>query len=154
MRWIFPCALLAGLVPAVAAPQAAHDSAHRAMQERGAHVMGVDQYTSVHHFLDYPDGGVIRLERMKDDSAGAQAIRTHLRMITRRFAEGDFRDPMAVHDEEVPGTAVMAARRRQISYAFRELPRGGEVRITTTDERALAAVHEFLAYQRREHHTE
>jgi hypothetical protein len=45
----------------------------------------------------------------------------------------------------------MAARRRAIRYEFRELPRGGEVRITTSDPAALRAVHEFLAFQRSDH---
>jgi hypothetical protein len=48
----------------------------------------------------------------------------------------------------------MRARRRAIRYAFRALPRGGEVRITTGDARALRAVHEFLAFQRVDHRTE
>jgi len=31
------------------------------MQSRGAHVMGVDQYTSAHVFEDLPDGGRVVL---------------------------------------------------------------------------------------------
>jgi hypothetical protein len=45
----------------------------------------------------------------------------------------------------------MAARREAIAYAYRDLPRGGEVRITTRDGAALAAVHAFVAFQRRDH---
>jgi TusA-related sulfurtransferase len=48
----------------------------------------------------------------------------------------------------------MGERPRHIRYEFRERPRGGEVRIVTTDPAAVRAVHEFLAFQRREHRTE
>src|SRR5271170_8527699 len=53
----------------------ARDSAYHAMQARGAQAMGVDQYTSTHHFTDLPDGGRIELERNADDSAGVAMIR-------------------------------------------------------------------------------
>jgi len=114
--------------------------------------MGVDQYTSIHQFDDMPDGGRIELQRQVDDSLGIEQIRSHLRHIADAFAAGDFRIPAFVHDREaVPGTATMAAKRDVIRYEFRELPRGGEVRITTDDPEALQAVHEFLAFQRADH---
>jgi hypothetical protein len=91
------------------------DSVFAAVQERGAEVMGVDQYTSAHVFEPLPDGGRIVLQR------------------------------------EVPGTAVMADRRAAIRYEADTLPRGGQVRIWTTDPVALGAVHEFLAFQRMDH---
>lgn len=52
----------------------------------------------------------------------------------------------------VPGTDVMAARRSLIRYVADTLPRGGEVRIITSDSLAISAVHEFLAFQRSDHH--
>lgn len=131
---------------------AASDSAFAAMQARGRAVMGVDQSTSVHTFDDLPDGGRIVLQRQVDDTAGVRAVREHLRTEAAHFAAGDFADPMAVHARIVPGSDVMTARRRFIRYTFREVPRGGELRIATTDSAALGAVHEFLAYQRGAHH--
>lgn len=129
------------------------DSAFAAVQARGAdrRAMGVDQYTSVHRFDALPDGGRIELQREVDDSAGVARIRTHLRAIAAAFAEGDFRTPAFVHMREVPGTAVMAARRAVITYSVGDLPRGGEVRIVTRDPEALAAVHAFIAFQRQDH---
>ncbi len=129
-----------------------HDSAFAAMQQRGTRAMGVDQYTSTHRFDELPDGGVIRLVRDVDDSAGVAHIRSHLRDVARSFAAGDFSTPEFVHMQTVPGTKVMAARRTAISYTTRDVPRGGEVRITTHDAEALAAVHQFLSFQRTEHH--
>jgi len=57
-----------------------------------------------------------------------------------------------VHMREVPGAKVMAARRAFITYEPRDLPRGAEVVIRTKDSAAVAAIHEFMAFQRGEHH--
>ena len=129
-----------------------HDSAFAAMQERGRRAMGVDQYTSTHHFDALPDGGRIELQRDHDDSVGVARIREHIREIARAFAAGDFSTPALVHLQQVPGTKVMAAKRAVITYEPRDLPRGAELRIRTTDPDALEAIHEFMSFQRTEHH--
>ena len=123
------------------------------MQSRGAHVMGVDQYTSAHVFEDLPDGGRVVLER--DDAVDTVAIatiRAHLRDIEAAFRAGDFTKPFEVHAQTVPGTGVMAARRGAITYDEIDRPRGGEVRIKSGDPSVVAAIHEFLAFQRQQHH--
>jgi hypothetical protein len=146
------CALAPALLGAQHAGHHAHgDTAHAAMQARGQRVMGVDQHTSTHRFEALPDGGRIELRRDMDDSAGTATIRAHLREVARRLGEGDFSLSVAVHDKEIPGARVLAARRALVRYSFRELPRGGEVRIQTTDPEAVRAVHEFLAFQGKEH---
>jgi len=124
-----------------------------AMQTRGAHVMGVNQYTSAHVFEDLPDGGRVVLERADAaDTADIKTIRAHMREIAAAFTAGDFAKPFAVHAQTVPGTDVLAQKRGAIRYEVRDLPRGGEVRIRTTDSTAIAAIHEFLAFQRSAHH--
>ena len=131
---------------------ATHDSAFAAMQERGRIAMGVDQYTSTHHFDALPDGGRIELQRDVPDSAGVARIRMHFRDIARAFEAGDFSTPATVHMRDVPGAKVMAEKRAAITYQTRDLPRGAELRIRTTDPGARHAIHEFLAFQRSEHH--
>lgn len=138
--------------PSAAHPDSAQD-AFAGVQARGATAMGVDQYTSSHLFEPLPDGGRISLERDVDDSAGVAQIREHMELIAEAFGRGDFRLPGFVHAQEVPGTEVMAARRTSITYLADSLPRGGQVRIRTTDPEAVRAVHEFLAFQRRDHRT-
>ena len=151
-RGILGAALAATLVFACKrSDDAASDFA--AMQTRGAHVMGVDQYTAAHVFEDLPDGGRVVLER--DDAADTAAIgtiRVHMREIAASFRAGDFTKPFQVHAQTVPGTAVMRDRRAAISYAPIDRPRGGEVRITSRDPAAVRAIHEFLAFQREQHH--
>lgn len=131
---------------------AKHDTAFAALQERGKRAMGVDQYTSTHQFDALPDGGRIELQRDVDDSAGVAQIRAHIRDIAGAFRRGDFSTPALVHLKDVPGTRVMSARHAVISYEPRDLPRGAELRIRTEDPRALRAIHEFMAFQRGEHH--
>ena len=129
------------------------DNDFAAMQARGAHVMGVDQYTSAHVFEDLPDGGRVVLERdAPSDTAAIAAIRAHMRDIETAFRAGDFSKPFAVHAQVVPGTDVMAQRRAAISYEAIDRPRGGEVRIRSADPVAVAAIHQFLAFQREQHH--
>lgn len=127
------------------------DTGFAAMQARGRGAMGVDQYTSTHHFDSLPDGARIELQRDSADEPGAAAIRDHLRAIAAAFASGDFTTPAFVHGQAVPGSAVMAARRDRIRYQVHDLPRGAELRITTSDAEALRAIQQFMAYQRREH---
>jgi len=57
-----------------------------------------------------------------------------------------------VHDtSEVSGTAVMRRLKAVISYTPRDLPDGAEVVISTSNPEAVAAIHDFLAFQRMDH---
>ena len=114
--------------------------------------MGVDQYTSRHQFDDLPTGGRIELQRDSTDTAGVRTIREHLQYIAQAFGEGDFRLPGIVHADPVPGTALMTANRALIRYEFRPLPGGGEVLVSSTDSATVSAIHEFMAFQRADHH--
>ena len=127
------------------------DSAFALVQSRGRSAMGVDQYASEHSFESLPDGGRITLSRMVDDASGVQQIRAHMREIADSFRQGDFAVPGFVHDRAVPGTAVMRARRSLITYAPDTAPGGGQLRIQSKDPAAIAAIHEFLAFQRLDH---
>ena len=131
--------------------QASSDSAFALVQARGHTAMGVDQYTSFHRFEPLPHGGRIVLQRDAADSAGVAQIRTHMQTIASAFGRGDFSLPGFVHDREVPGTAVMGARRSRISYTADSLPGGGQVRLRSSDSTAVAAIHRFLAFQRHDH---
>ena len=132
--------------------EAAADSGYAGVQARGEHAMGVDQYTSTHVFEPLPDGGRVALQRDTADSAGIAQIRQHMQQIAAAFESGDFSLPGFVHAQEVPGTAVMAGKRDAITYSVESLPRGGAVRLRTTDTTAVRAIHEFLAFQRSDHH--
>jgi hypothetical protein len=128
------------------------DSSFAALQQRGGEAMGVDQYASAHVFEALPDGGRIVLQMKEEDATGESVIRDHMRDIARAFTRGDFAIPGRVHaTANVPGTGAMSRLRREISYEPRDLERGGEVRITTRNPDGVAAIHEFLAFQRQDH---
>jgi len=140
------------LVVAVLALCACKGKDYAAMQERGRAVMGVDQYTSAHVFEDLSDGGRVVLDRADGaDTSGVATIRLHMRDIAASFRAGDFTKPFQVHAQVVPGTEVMRAQRAAIDYQVIDRPRGGEVRLRTTSPTAVAAIHEFLAFQRTGH---
>lgn len=116
-------------------------------------VMGVNQYTSAHRFEPLPDGGRIVLQRDEKDGAGEATIRAHMQTIAAAFSAGDFTSPQLVHSmAEVPGTAVMQKLKNEIHYRASDIPRGAEVRIVTRNPEAVKAIHDFLAFQRMDHH--
>ncbi|HEX6433426.1 MAG TPA: hypothetical protein VFZ87_04265 [Gemmatimonadales bacterium] len=127
------------------------DSAFAQVQARGQRAMGVDQYTSQHRFEALPDGGRITLRRDSADTAGGARIRAHMQEIASAFQQGNFDVPGFVHGREVPGTAVMRARRTHITYTPDSASGGGQLRIRSRDSVAIAAIHEFLAFQARDH---
>jgi len=130
------------------------DSSFAALQQRGETAMGVNQYTSQHVFESLPTGGRIMLQRKEPDSVGEAAIRAHMRTIANAFTRGDFAVPGFVHATgEVPGTALMKELKAEITYTPRDLPRGAEVVILTKNPKAVAAIHDFLAFQRMDHRT-
>jgi len=141
----------AGCRSSPATDKSSTDSSFASLQKRGEMAMGVDQYTSSHKFEVTPDGGRISLQRDRDDSVGVSQIRAHMRLIQHAFQAGDFSTPSFVHERDMPGTRVMAAKRAAITYAYEDLPRGGAVVITTHDPEARAAIAEFLAAQRTDH---
>jgi len=128
---------------------------HQTMNDRGAMVMSFDQDKTAHHFYLYEDGGAIDIA-VKDasDAKDRDAIRSPLPHIATMFGMGDFDAPMLVHDsKDVPGTAVLTKQKDKIDYRYRETAMGGRVDIVTKDRDALSALHDFLAYQIKEHQT-
>jgi hypothetical protein len=133
----------------------ARSHAHRTqVDDRHDEATGVAHEGTVHHFLLTRDGGSIHLEVTDVREVEARArIRKHLRLVARSFAAGDFALPVSIHDQVPPGVGVMKERRSAIRYAYVPSEKGGVVRISTRDARALDAVHEFLRFQIRDHGT-
>ena len=145
-------ALLAFAAPAQDADTcAAH---HAAVDGRGDMVMGFDHEKTTHHFSLTPNGGAIAVSANDpDDGASRDAIRGHLAHIAKMFAAGDFQAPMLVHGQTPPGVPVMKTRRSTIHYAYEETAAGARVRISTSDQKSLAAIHDFLRFQIEDHRT-
>jgi len=124
------------------------------LKKRGAAAMGFDQDKTTHHFLLAADGGSIEVAANDpSDQASRGQIRGHLKEIAAEFARGSFARPLATHSELPPGVRTMQQRQQAIVYQYEDIANGGRVRISTADRKALAAIHEFLRYQIREHAT-
>ena len=127
---------------------------HDDMTKRGEQAMGFSQEKTTHHFYLAKDGGVIDVAANDaKDAASREQIRQHLTHIAHLFADGNFDAPMFIHSTTPPGVPTMTRLHEQIHYEFQETPVGGRVRITTSDARALDAIHAFLLFQIVDHQT-
>lgn len=130
------------------------DHHHAGVNKRGDEVMGFEHTKTTHHFLLKTDGGIIQVDANDmQDASSREQIRMHLKHIAQKFADGDFIAPMLIHDQTPPGVAVMKQLKGEIKYKFEKTERGGLVRISTGNKTALAAVHEFLRFQIKDHRT-
>lgn len=131
---------------------ASQDAHHAGVDARGDQAMGFGHDKTTHHFSLKADGGAI--EVVANDAADKQnvdAIRGHLRHIAVMFTNGDFSTPMFIHDRVPPGVPVM--KEKKIEYRYEELAAGGRIVIRSEDPEAVAAVHDFLKFQIKDHQT-
>jgi hypothetical protein len=127
---------------------------HKTVMENGEKAMGFSQTATTHHFLIMSDGGAIQVETNEAaDTANRDRIRSHLKEISKQFAEGVFTTPFAVHGQVPPGVDVMDELKKDIEYRHEVTEKGARVRIVTANPRALNAVHEFLRFQILDHDT-
>ena len=155
------CLILSVLIlSAVVLPRALKaqdDSKHQHqgdMTSRGDSPMGFDAAKTTHHFLQNPEGGTIQVTANDPaDTASRDAIQHHLQHIAQHFKQGDFDIPMLVHDKVPPGVPVMKRLKGEIFYQYVVMDHGGRIEISTKNQEALAAIHDFLRFQIQEHHT-
>lgn len=152
--------VLAAFIILFASPtfsQDCHDAEktrHEDVDRRGDHAMGFSHETSRHTFKLHEDGGLIAATaKSAGDAATRDQIRGHMKHIAQLFAAGDFSAPVFIHDRVPPGVETMKALPEDIQYRYVELAEGGAVRITTSNPKALAAIHAFLRFQIEDHRT-
>jgi hypothetical protein len=131
-----------------------HPTNQDEMNKRGDKVMGFDHTRTTHHFVLTKTGGDIEVSaNSAEDSESRDQIRKHLSHIAMMFAEGNFKAPILIHEQNPPGVPVMQRLKSDIEYTFEKTESGGRVRISTNNEEALRAIHEFLRFQIKEHNT-
>jgi hypothetical protein len=124
------------------------------VNENGDKAMGFSHQKTTHHFILQAQGGVIQVDaNSKGDQESREQIQSHLGHIAKMFKAGDFNTPMLVHSVMPPGTSTMTKLKADISYTYEPSPTGGRVVIATQNKEALAAVHEFLRFQIKDHVT-
>jgi len=135
-------------------PMMQEDQHAKSVDHRGDQAMGFSHEKTQHHFRLFRDGGSIDVVvKSKGDAKQVEAIRSHLKMIAGMFSQGDFHLPMFIHDRVVPGQNTMESMRKAITYNFANLTDGGRVRIQTMNPKATQAIHDFLAFQVKDHRT-
>jgi hypothetical protein len=116
--------------------------------------MGFSQQTTTHHFTLTRSGGVIRVTvNDPSDTDGVGQISVHLRQVAAQFARGDFSAPERTHGAKPPGVAVMQQLRNKIIYTAHAVQDGAELIISSQDQKAIAAIHQFLQFQIQDHGT-
>jgi hypothetical protein len=132
----------------------AKDEHHEGVNARGDQAMGFSHEKTTHHFHLLTDGGSIEIQSNKPtDAASQDAIRQHLSMIAAKFSQGDFAIPMFIHATNPPGVEDMKRLKSKITYKAENTEHGAQLRITTRDPEAIAAIHSFLLFQIRDHQT-
>jgi hypothetical protein len=116
--------------------------------------MGFSQTTTAHHFFLTRTGGIIQVTAKDPKNADQIAtVQMHLKHIVGMFSEGDFSIPHFVHDTNPPGAATMKRLRSSIRYTSETMDNGGRIRIESDSPEALAAIHDFLRFQIKDHET-
>jgi hypothetical protein len=116
--------------------------------------MGFSQTTTTHHFFLTRTGGIIQVTAKDPKNAEQIAtVQMHLKHIVGMFSEGDFSIPHFVHDTNLPGAATMKRLRSSIRYTSEAMDSGGRIRIETESPETLAAIHDFLRFQIKDHET-
>jgi hypothetical protein len=124
------------------------------VDHRGDRAMGFDHTKTTHHFFLSSSGGAIQVTANDPgDTESRDQIRMHLGHIAKMFSEGNFEIPMFVHDKIPPGAEAMKKLKTGIVYKYVEIEGGAKVVISSDDARAITAIHDFLTFQIKDHHT-
>ena len=142
---------IAGLLFSSPAPAQDHAAG---VDQRGDLAMGFAHTATEHHFTLTKTGGVIAASaKDAQDDASKQAIVRHFRHIAEAFKSGDFEMPMFIHGRVPPGVPELKRLRERIDYRVEPTDSGARIVITTSNAKALDALHRFLRFQIEDHRT-
>lgn len=123
-----------------------------AMLERGNVAMGFNQSMIHHHFMATSTGGQIMIMSLNmSDTKTISEIRSHVKDIQYEFSQGNFTKPFYIHDQVVPGTDVMTAKKDLIQYSIKDIDGGSILILTTDDTELLDAIQQFMNFQSSQH---
>lgn len=122
------------------------------VREMGSHVMPFSLGETTHIFKQLPDGGVEQV-LVKDPSNKDQIalIQMHLEYETNNFRQGNFKDPITIHGENMPGVADLSNRAADVVFTYNALPNGAEIIYTSKDPDAISAIHTWFDAQATDH---
>lgn len=116
--------------------------------------MGFSQTTTTHHFVLTDKGGFVQVTANDpNDKQQIETVQMHLKHISGMFSDGNFSVPHFVHAQNPPGADTMRKMKKSITYSEESLPNGGRVKMESDSPQAIAAIHDFLQFQIRDHQT-
>jgi hypothetical protein len=120
------------------------DDRQAEVAERGASVMPFDLDATTHRF-ESRDDGLVQTVVADDATDGDQValVRGHLADEAGRFAAGDFGDPAAIHGDDMPGLAALAAGAARVDVAYADVPGGARITFSTGDPDLVDALHRW-----------
>jgi hypothetical protein len=122
--------------------------------ERGAEVMPFDLEATTHRFEPTATGLVETV--VADDPADDEEIgliRDHLADERERFEQGDYRDPAAIHGDDMPGLAQLEAGADAVTVELDQLPDGARLTFASDDPELVDALHRWGEAQTSDHGT-
>jgi len=122
--------------------------------ERGAEVMPFDLDATTHRFEPTLTGLVETV--VADDPADDEEIgliRGHLAAEQERFEQGDYRDPAAIHGDDMPGLAQLEAGADAVTLELDQVPDGARLTFTSDDLALIDALHRWGEAQTSDHGT-
>jgi hypothetical protein len=123
-----------------------------AMLERGDIAMGFNQSKIHHHFMSTSTGGEIMIMSTNmSDTQTINEIKSHVKDIQYEFSQGNFTKPFYIHDQIVPGTDIMTAKKDLIQYSINDIDGGSALILTTNDTELLNAIQQFMDFQSSQH---
>ena len=123
-----------------------------AMLERGNVAMGFNQSKIHHHFMATSTGGEIMIMSTNmNDTQTINEIRSHIKEIQYEFSQGNFTKPFYIHDQVVPGTDIMTAKKDLIQYSLQNIDGGSILILNTNNTELLDAIQKFMNFQSSQH---
>jgi len=144
-------AIFALMLAAVPFSGRADDSHRNMVMEHGAQVMPFDQKQAMHMFLPSATGGVVEIVVHDMDATQIALVRSHLLQEAAMFIRGDYADPAYIHGKTMPGLARLESAASRVSVHYFETPSGAAIMLTSADHDSVAAIHQWLAAQQRDH---
>jgi hypothetical protein len=141
-------ALMLGVIPFAVR---ADDSHQNMVMQHGAQVMPFDQKQAMHMFLPSTTGGVVEIVVHDMDATQITLVRSHLLQEAAMFMRGDYSDPAYIHGKTMPGLATLESAASRVSIRYFETPSGAAIALASTDPDLVAAIHQWLAAQQRDH---
>lgn len=152
MRALLVVGLLAATMVIDAAAAGGNAERQAEVRRRGADVMTFSIAATLHTFQKTPDGGVQKVEARAGHAEQIPHIRAHLDSISRAFRARDFSAPARIHGESMPGLAELrSAAPGELSIAYRDIDRGGEIRYTAKSPKIVDAIHRWFDAQLSDH---